>query len=210
MHLNKYIQTNFPSLTLKPNLTSQWNPSIHLELAKGFCPIKEESDELNPDYFHTVYQQAISLFHDLFSADEEIILVTNSYRYKNDRRKNRRKLGVYLHYINSKDVRLRLTQATLLYMFEDDEEKEDKCTSQFSLRCRKQDIQYSTLIKAICNQDFPPVKPRIHYPFNLDAPDIFFINTTRNIIFYIYDDRGCEVIAKNSEAIRPIYEKYAD
>ncbi|WP_232334284.1 DUF3885 domain-containing protein [Oceanobacillus sp. AG] len=54
------------------------------------------------------------------------------------------------------------------------------------------------------------MKPRIHNPFNLDAPDIFFINTTRNIIFYIYDDRGCKVIARNSEAIRPIYEKYAD
>ncbi|WP_232334283.1 hypothetical protein [Oceanobacillus sp. AG] len=87
MHLNKYIQTNFPGLTLKPNLTSQWSTSIHLKLAKGFYPFKEESDELNPDYFHTVYHQAISLFHDLFSADEEIILVTNSYRYKNDRRK---------------------------------------------------------------------------------------------------------------------------
>lgn len=36
------------------------------------------------------------------------------------------------------------------------------------------------------------------------------MNTTRNIIFYMYDDRGCEVIARDREAIRPIYEKYAD
>lgn len=25
---------------------------------------------------------------------------------------------------------------------------------------------------------------------------------------YIYDDRGCEVIAKNKETIRNLYEKY--
>lgn len=210
MQLKKYIQTNFPGLTLKPNLTSEWKPSLHLELAKGLYPFKEGSDELNPVYFQTVYHQAISLFHDLFSAEDEILLVMNSYRYKKERRKKRRKLGVYLHYIKSKDVRSRLTQATLPYMFEDDEEKEEKYTCQFSLRCRKQDIRYSILIKAICNQDFPPLKPSIHNPSNLEEPDIFFMNTTRNIIFYMYDDRGCEVIARDREAIRPIYEKYAD
>ena len=30
------------------------------------------------------------------------------------------------------------------------------------------------------------------------------------MIFYIYDDRGCEVIASDIETIRPIYEKYVD
>ena len=209
MELKKYIQTNFPGLTLKPNLSSGWKPSLHLELAKGLYPFKEGSDELNPVYFHTVYQQATSLFHDLFSAEDEILLVTNSYRYRRSRRKSRR-LGVYLHYIKSKDVRLRLTQATLPYMFADDEEKEETCTSQFSLQCRKQAIRYPALIKAICNKDFPPLKPSIHNPSNLEKPDIFFINTTRNIIFYLYDDRGCEVIARDREAIHPIYEKYAD
>ncbi|MFE5132048.1 DUF3885 domain-containing protein, partial [Bacillus mobilis] len=33
-------------------------------------------------------------------------------------------------------------------------------------------------------------------------------NTTKDIIMYIYDDRGCEVIAKNKETIRNLYEKY--
>jgi hypothetical protein len=39
---------------------------------------------------------------------------------------------------------------------------------------------------------------------------VFFINVTKNVIFFIYDDRGCEVIATNKETIYPLYEKYGD
>jgi len=95
-------------------------------------------------------------------------------------------------------------------MFDDEDEMEEKCSSQFSLECSKQDIRYSSLIKAICNQDFPSLKPRLHNPDGLYEPDVFFINVTNNTVFYIYDDRGCEVISRDIETIRPIYEKYTD
>ena len=78
------------------------------------------------------------------------------------------------------------------------------------MECHKQDIEYPLLIKAICNQDFPSLKPRLHNPYYSYDPDVFFINVTKNVIFYIYDDRGCEVIASDIETIRPIYEKYGD
>ena len=65
-------------------------------------------------------------------------------------------------------------------------------------------------MKAICNQDFPSLKPRLSNQYYLYDPDVFFINVTKNVILYIYDDRGCQVIASDIETIRPIYEKYAD
>ncbi|HEK9102588.1 DUF3885 domain-containing protein [Bacillus pfraonensis] len=40
--------------------------------------------------------------------------------------------------------------------------------------------------------------------------DVFFINVTKDIIMFIYDDRGCEVIAKNKEMIRDLYIKYRE
>ena len=61
---------------------SQWNKSIHFELAKGLYQLKDENDELNPDYFITVYDQAIPLFNDLFSDEDKILLVTNVYQHK--------------------------------------------------------------------------------------------------------------------------------
>ena len=77
MELRDYINTNFPGLILKPSLYYQWNKSIHFELAKGLYQLKDDTDELNPDYFNTVYDQAISLFNDLFSDED-----TNSFGYE--------------------------------------------------------------------------------------------------------------------------------
>jgi len=39
---------------------------------------------------------------------------------------------------------------------------------------------------------------------------VFLINVTKDIIMFIYDDRGCEVITKNKETIRNVYEKYKE
>ncbi|MFJ6414710.1 DUF3885 domain-containing protein [Terribacillus saccharophilus] len=60
-------------------------------------------------------------------------------------------------------------------------------------------IRISSLLKAACNEDFPPLKPRFK---EYDGyPDIFFINKSKDIIFFIYDDRGCEIIAKEPAAL---------
>lgn len=210
MELQEYINTTFPGLVLRPSLYYQWNKGIHFDLAKDCYQFKDETDELDPKYFNTVYEQATLLFNDLFSDEDKIILVTNLYQYKNYIRKSKRKMKVYSHYIKNKDIRFRLKQEILPYMFEDEEEMDKKCSAQFSLKCRKQDIHYSLLIKAICNKDFPSLKPRLHNPYRLYDPDVFFINITKNVIFYIYDDRGCEVIVSDMEKIRSIYKKYAD
>ena len=49
--------------------------------------------------------------------------------------------------------------------------------------------------------------------FDLDEkeisyPDVFLINAKKDIVMFMYDDRGCEVIAKNKEIIRDSYKKY--
>ena len=50
-------------------------------------------------------------------------------------------------------------------------------------------------IKAVCHEDFT-LKPKLGSKSYAYYPDVFFINATKNIIFFIYDDRGCEVVAK--------------
>lgn len=209
MELKEYMNTHFPGLVLKPSLYDQWNNRIHFHFAKGLYQMKEETDELNPDYFHTVYNQAISLFHELFSDRDKILLVTNVYQYIDYIKKGKSKVKVYHRYIKNKEDRFHLKQERLPYLF-DEGDADEKCISQFSLECRKQDIRYSLLIKAICNQDFPALKPRLHNRYCLHAPDVFFINVKKGVIFYIYDDRGCEVIARDINTIRPVYEKYVD
>ncbi|WP_026011360.1 DUF3885 domain-containing protein [Paenibacillus sp. OSY-SE] len=207
MKLREYLNINFPGLILKPSLYNQWDKGIHFELGKGMYQIKDDG-KLNLKMFDRVYSQALSLFNSLFSEQDEIFLVTNVYQrkaYKN--RVNR--LKVYNRYINDKDLKFHLKQETLPYMFDDEEEADDYYTTQYFLKCSKRDLRYPMLIKAICNQDFP-LKPKLVRENGSYYPDVFFINATKNLIFFIYDDRGCEVISTNRETILPSYEKYND
>ncbi|WP_432352930.1 DUF3885 domain-containing protein [Sporosarcina sp. A2] len=40
--------------------------------------------------------------------------------------------------------------------------------------------------------------------------EIYFLNQTRNIIFHLYSERGCDIIAADKEELRVLYETYND
>ncbi|KJL02901.1 MULTISPECIES: DUF3885 domain-containing protein [Priestia] len=206
MELKEYLNINFPSLILKPSLYYQWNTGIHFELGNEIYQFTSEKDQINLNRFEQVYSQALSIFNDLFSLHDEIILVTNVYQYKTSKNRGQR-IKVYNRYIKDKDLKFSLKHKTLPYVFGEEEDADEYSTSQFYLRCRKQDIRYTLLIKAACNEDFP-LKPKLGKIAGSYYPDLFFVNVTKNLIFFIYDDRGCEVIARDKESIRSTYEKY--
>ncbi|MFB6738213.1 DUF3885 domain-containing protein, partial [Bacillus toyonensis] len=107
------------------------------------------------------------------------------------------------------DLKFRIRQETLPFLFED-EEADLYCTSQFSLKCLAEDIKYELLIQAVNHEDFPDLYPRFGRKKEVSYPDVFLINATKDIVMFIYDDRGCGVIAKNKEIIRGLYEKYKE
>lgn len=207
MELKEYLNITFPGLILKPSLYHQWDIGIHFQLGDGIYQFKSGTYEINYNRFKRAYSQATSIFNALFSEQDEIFLVTNVYQHRCYTNKKKR-IKVYNQYIKTKDLKFHLKQEILPNVF-DEEEADGYYTSRFSLKCRKQDLKYPLLIKAACNEDFP-LKPKFDRNYSSYYPDVFFINVTQNSIFFIYDDRGCEVIASNKETIRSIYEKYND
>ncbi|HDR7544199.1 TPA: DUF3885 domain-containing protein, partial [Bacillus thuringiensis] len=95
------------------------------------------------------------------------------------------------------------------FLFED-EEADLYCTYQFSLKCLVEDIKYESLIQAANHEGFSALYPRFGRKKEISYPDVFLINVTKDIVMFMYDDRGCEVIAKNKEIIRDLYEKYKE
>ena len=204
MDVAKYLNKNFPTVELRPSLFDQWDISIHFSLGKGIYQFKDHYI-LNLKRFKTVYMQTLALFNELFSPEDDLVLVTNIYCRKN--RKNISSFQVYQPNLKDKKLLKHLQVKTYPYPFEADNRNLLEM-QQFSLRCQVKDLLIERLLKATVHEDFP-LKPRfkvddIHYP------DIFFVNMTRNIIFFVYDDRGCEVIAKTIDRLRPLYDKYYD
>ncbi|MED1203266.1 DUF3885 domain-containing protein [Heyndrickxia acidicola] len=210
LNSNDYLSECFPGVILGPSLINQWKIHLHFEFAKGLSVHMDGSDDLNPRYFEKVFSQALSIFNSIFSDDDQVFLIVNLYKENDFNYKS--KLGLYLKYISNKNVRFRLQQSTLPYPFppEDEEEPFNCHTIQYSLKCLKRDIQTPFILKTLTNRDFPSLKPRLSNEVGMQYPDVFFVNVSKNIIFFMHDDYGCEIISKSLEALRPLYDKYRD
>jgi len=205
MNIEEYLNKNFPTVELVPSIYSQWDIGIHLSLGGGVYQFKENG-ELNSELFNTIYKQTLAIYNDLFDQDDNLILVTNIYSQK--KRQQIQRMKVYQPNLRDKNNLKKIKVETHPYPFEAEESAKYEM-QQFSLNCKVSDIRVDGLLKSAINKDFPPLKPRfgadyVHYP------DVFFVNVTKDIIFFVYDDRGCEVIARETDVLRPLYEKYFD
>lgn len=209
MQLKEYMNQTFPGVTLVPYIYSQWENHLHFDFGKNKYQFKEGTDEYNMDYFKQLYQYNKEVFHDIFSKKDTVFLVTNVYRFKKGKMKNPQKINIYNRFIKKSALKFHIRQETLRFLFED-EESDLFCTYQFSLKCLAGDIKHEPLIQAANHEDFPGLYPRFGSKKEISYPDVFLINATKDIIMFIYDDRGCEVIAKNKEIIRGLYEKYKE
>ncbi|MEK5048536.1 hypothetical protein COL41_28465 [Bacillus mycoides] len=209
MQLKEYMDQTFPGVTLVPYIYSQWEKHLHFDFGKDKYQFKEDGNTYNMEYFTQLYRYNKSLFKDIFSKEDAVFLVTNVYRFKQENIKNAQKINVYNRFIKKRGLKFHIRQETFPFLFED-EEADLYCTYQFSLKCLAEDIKYEPLIQAANHEDFPDLRPRLGRKKEISYPDVFFINVTKDIIMFIYDDRGCEVIAKNKEKIRELYEKYKE
>ncbi|HDR7320683.1 TPA: DUF3885 domain-containing protein [Bacillus toyonensis] len=209
MQLKEYMNQTFPGVTLVPSIYSQWENHLHFDFGKDNYQIVEGTDDLNMEYFSQLYTDNKYLFEDIFLKEDVVFVVANVYRFKKENIKTPQKINIYNKYIKKRDLKFRIRQETLPFLFED-EEADLYCTSQFSLKCLAEDIKYELLIQAVNHEDFPDLYPRFGRKKEVSYPDVFLINATKYIVMFIYDDRGCEVIAKNKEIIRGLYEKYKE
>ncbi|TYS16658.1 hypothetical protein FZC78_11760 [Rossellomorea vietnamensis] len=202
MRLTEYLQTTFPGLVLKPGCFHQWKYGLHVELGRDHYPYKENG-ALNLTYFEKEYQQSLSIFHLLFHEKDEMFLVSNIYGTQKSRIKLKAK--IFDRYLKGKEMRYKVELDTLPIWNLD--EPASFHISQFSVKCLKKDLAYPLLIKAACNEDFP-LKPRFGKGNRPYYPDVYFINVTRNLIFFIYDDRGCEIFAADLQSLHSLKEEF--
>lgn len=160
-----------------------------------------QENELNvEDYFENCYNRSIELFENLFSKDDEVLIVLNEYKWRNRRI---RKYNFLFKQI--KDLKL--------HELEYKKFKKNNYTNiwnQVILKTNIDKIKYKNIFKAIINIDFPSRVPRMDNCKNISNKGIFFLNIENEIVFHMYDDRGIDIIANNIETLRPMYVKFKD
>ncbi|WRP07211.1 DUF3885 domain-containing protein [Rossellomorea aquimaris] len=131
--------------------------------------------------------------------------ITDVQTMKYDRFLENRPTKVYQKYIRRKDTRYKL----FYELFHIEEEDENLVKHRFILPCHKHDIRYQQLLMAISYEDFPHPTQLLKGSQHAGI-DIYFVNVTRKMIFHLYDDRGCDVIASDKEDLRSLYREFND
>ena len=198
MKLNGYMHKTFPNLELRPPLFYNWDIGIRFELGVDY-----DSDKVykNCPYLERVYKRAITLFESLHSPNDHIYIVVDVNDFA-DGKAFKHKLNTFSKYVKEKSVLYKLHQNTIPYIFPEDDEDGAYRTHRFTLKCKTAEFRYMSMLRAICNQDMG-IKPSIFHR-------VYFINTSRNTIFHVYDDRGCDVLAASPERIKDVYHRYND
>lgn len=196
MTLNDFMKNNFPDLELQSPLFYSWDASIRFELGVNESP---GSIHENPLYLQGVYRRAIDLFETLHAPEDELYLVVDVHDFGKEHAL-RRKLNVFAKYVGKKSALRRLQHENRPYIYPEDDDDGIYRTHRFSLKCCRSDFRYAALLRSICNQDMG-IRPSIHFP-------VYFVNETKGTIYYVYDDRGCDLLGVNPEAIRRVYNEY--
>lgn len=63
------------------------------------------------------------------------------------------------------------------------------------------DIKMETLLKFVVLSDF-------YFKYKDFGSSVFFIDSKQNLMFYLYDDRGLDLVAEKKETLLPCFEKY--
>jgi hypothetical protein len=200
MNLNAYFRTHFDNPDILEESFAERPLTLSLDLQKGLYQIQEDSDELNMAYFEKVYQKSLTLFEDLFQEDDRLYLIV------------RVRKELYSPAMKSTEIFERfLKNNKERYAIEFEKKHvrgEEEVIYQYArLLPSRQTIRYKKLLQAICNQDFPELYPRFKSRQTY-YPEIYFVNPGKDIILYIFDDRGCFILLNEEETFHRLKETY--
>ncbi|MCY7572214.1 DUF3885 domain-containing protein [Bacillus pumilus] len=189
---NSFLKSHFPDLILTPPLFYGWSFGLRFEVADWSLGKKSVVLE-------KAGNRALEIVRYAFDPEDDILFVTDVYT-QHEHELMKQKLLVYQKYVR-RQVRNRLRHELLTYVRP--ELDEPLTLERFTLSCQLQDIRLHPLLQAMCQEDF--YAPNQIMKGKLDY-EIYLINLSKQMIFHLYDDRGCDLIAADAERLRPVYE----
>lgn len=195
MNLNNFLHKYFPGVELISGLFYQWPIALRFELGLDYSA--EQAYKGSP-YLSNVYQRAITLYHALNEPNDDLLIVTDAVDEKTWKRKpkSHKHRNLFAPYVREGKYLKQLQLAKVNYP------EEEETYSRFILPVKSKEIRIEKWLEAICNSDMG-ILPQYR-------PPICFINLTKQTIFYVYDDQGCDVLAVERETIEFHYQKYND
>lgn len=193
--LSEYLQINFPDIRLESPLFYNAPIGIRFELGVPYRGINTQG------CFTNILLRSAMIFQEVFDEENDMFVVVNSYKSVEPYKCFNQGVDVFSRYLRNKGIINNIESIETENYIEDNGDLAG-IYFQNSLLCKRNDIDYLGIIKAKANQDFA-INPYI-------SDGVFFINIQKHIIFYMYDDRGMDLVSKDRESLIHVYEKYSD
>jgi hypothetical protein len=192
---HEFIENNLRGLVLETPLF--YNNPIGIRFEIG-VPYRQVSSD---KYFTNVYLRSNFIFDEVFEEDDEMFIIIRWVRDIEPYTTFNKGLDVFPDMIKNKNI---LNKASLIEMERYIEDNGDLSgiSYQYVLICKKYDVDYKRILRAIANSD------HAIYPYTSNG--VFFINTKKNIIYYLYDDRGLDLVSNDEKNLKDIYTKFND
>ncbi|QXE02317.1 DUF3885 domain-containing protein [Terribacillus sp. DMT04] len=192
--LESYLEKNFKGFDITDSFID-YLQTLHIELEDGHYQL-DEYEETNPLYFNAVYTSAKQILHDLIGDQDELFFVFQTIKERDHRFK---RVSLIDKFTNDRVLSSKLKFSKI--------NRDNNEIHQIYISCKKSDLKIEYLIRAICNQDFPNLEPRLKRYYGR-APEIFIINKTTDCILHFYDDRGCFILTRSDEKFEQYKDKY--
>lgn len=187
INLFKYIDENFPDF---------WS-EIYVRFELG-----EPYDNGTDERINQVNYRVVKLFEDTFEKDDSIYLYIIDWEEPDIMFGNTTPNYIY------ELLDCHALEETIMY--ENDQDLDMYGNSIQTKQPHKvkimksalSEIPYKEILEGIANYE-QGRKPKI-------GQRVYFININKDIIFNMYDDRGCIIFAKYKESLRHLYNEYND
>ncbi|MBX0292078.1 DUF3885 domain-containing protein [Hymenobacter sp. HSC-4F20] len=184
--LTRFLQQHYPSLRLSSPLFYSWPFGLRFDLQHEHLSTSEDA------YFQEVVRRASLLFQATFASNDPVVVVHQEWRHKRPRIRNSNYL---LQQLSIPKAAIHFQRIANPYSYGSTK----WMRAHFSLSASQ--VPYPSIFAAIGNQDFGNRKPVLH-------GDTFFLNQRTSLIFYMYDDRGLDIIGPDVASLRYLYEEF--
>lgn len=188
-------------ITLKQPLF--YNNSFALRLKIGSPNVGIWTDSTrkcyNETYFSDALTRALTIFESAFSPDDDISVVYQIF--SDGRRKIKKRSFIYQQIKNPPNKTIKLTDHRDLYA--DQFSYKQECWRRATISGLKTaDLNVENLLSAILNTDFGNDRnPRLR-------GECYFVNHSKNLVLFLYDDRGMDIVATEKPTLVPLYNAH--
>ncbi|SFS45531.1 DUF3885 domain-containing protein [Marininema halotolerans] len=189
INLDDYMENNFSGLKLMSPLFYNYEIGLRFEMSEE--GIKEQ-----------VYSRSISLLNELCKQDDELIITIFVDSVEdNPPPEEDEVISYFYRHTNIDNKEVKIDRKTFPYRYSEPSDT-DSWTFRYSLQCRTSDVDIKNLLITNANRSFD-IEPSL-------IGNMFIINSSKNIIFFLYDYRGMDIISKSKNHLKDTFIKYND